>query len=149
MKRSHGYYILRYATLFALLISCKLYENRKHDKQEETARAWQHLELRQRLYRFRQDTLSRIWYFWTDSAFRFHADSGLFAQSGTVIVQESKGRISKQLQELTQKNEQEKQQETRYEKIRNMVLSTKSLWAVGFALVLLLLWRWARSRLLV
>ncbi|ULT23616.1 hypothetical protein KUH03_31275 [Sphingobacterium sp. E70] len=39
-----------------------------------------------------------------------------FAQSGTLLVQELEGRISKQLQELTQMNKQEPQQETRHKK---------------------------------
>jgi len=134
--------------LFAL-ISCKIYENRKHDKREETARAWQHLELRQRLYTFRQDTLSRLWYFWTDSAFRFHADSGLFAQSGSVLWQETGGSSSKEMQDVDIKNDQGKQKDNKQERSSNKMLSATYFWLVGFALVLLLLWRWTRSRLLV
>jgi len=132
--------------LFAL-VSCKLYENRKHDKREETARAWQHLELRQRRYTFRQDTLSRLWYFWTDSAFRFHADSGLSAQSGSVLWQETDGSSSKEMQDVDIKNEQGKQKDNKQERSINKMLSATYFWLVGFALVLLLLWRWGRSRL--
>lgn len=134
--------------LFAL-ISCKIYENRKHDKREETVRAWQHLELRQRRYTFQQDTLSRLWYFWTDSAFRFHADSGLFAQSGSVLWQETGGSSSKEMHDVDIKNELRKQKDNKQERSSNKMLSATYFWLAGFALVLLLLWRWTRSRLLV
>lgn len=128
------------------LASCKIYENKKRDKREEFEMDWQHLQQRQRLYTFRQDTLSRLWYFWTDSAFRFHADSGLFAQSGTVFVQESEGRRSKQLQQRTQKNQQGKQVETRYDKSSNRIIAHTYLWPLIVVLVLFLLWRWNRFR---
>ncbi|ULT23568.1 hypothetical protein KUH03_31020 [Sphingobacterium sp. E70] len=85
--------------LFAL-ISCKIYGNKKRDKQQEKEVEWQHLEQHQRQYRFQQDTLSRLWYFWTDSAFRFHADSGLFAQSGSVLWQETGGSSRKEMQDV-------------------------------------------------
>ncbi len=129
------------------LTSCKIYENKQRDKQEEAELEWQNLEQRQRLYTFRQDTLSRSWYFWTDSTFRFHPDSGLFAQSGRLLGHESTGSRSRHLQDLTRKNEQGKQLETRHEKSRNTLLSTKYLWSVGFVLILFLLWRRSRFRL--
>lgn len=134
--------------LFAL-ISCKIYENKKRDKQQETEVEWQHLEQHQRQYRFQQDTLSRLWYFWTDSAFRFHADSGLFAQSGSVLVQESGGSSSKEMQDVDIKNDQGKQKDNKQERSINKMLSDTYFWLVGFALVLLLLWRWTTSRPLV
>lgn len=129
------------------LTSCKIYENKKRDKREEFEVNWQNSEQSQRLYNFRQDTLSRSWYFWTDSAFRFHPDSGLFAQSGSLLGQESTGSTSRHMQDFTRKNEQGKQKETRHEKSRNTVLSAKSLWTVGFVLILFLLWRRSRFRL--
>ncbi|WP_433902820.1 hypothetical protein [Sphingobacterium puteale] len=132
-----------------ILISCKLYEHKKRDKREEVEIDWQHTELRQRLYTFRQDTLSRRWYFWTDSAFRFHPDSGLLAQSGILLGQESKRNIDKQMQDLTTKNKQGKQKEVKHDQSINRMISVKYFWFVGFAVVLLVLWKWSRSRLLV
>ncbi|WP_147420375.1 hypothetical protein [Sphingobacterium detergens] len=131
------------------LASCKIYENKKRDKREEFEMDWQHSEQRQRLYTFRQDTLSRLWYFWTDSAFRFHADSGLFAKAGNLIAQESGRSRSKHMQDLAEKNEHGKQKDNKQERSINKMLSATYFWFVGFALVLLLLWRWTRSRLLV
>jgi len=140
-------YILSIYIVLLTMTSCKIYENRKRDKQEKAELEWQSLEQRQWLYTFRQDTLSRRWYFWTDSTFRFHPDSGLFAQSGSLLGQESTGSKSRYMQDFTRKNEQGKQQETRNEKSRNTVLSAKSLWTVGFVLIPFLLWRWSRFRL--
>jgi len=142
IKRTH---ILSIHVVLLTMTSCKIYEN----KQEEAELEWQNLEQRQQLYTFRQDTISRSWYFWTDSTFRFHPDSGLFAQSGRLLGQVSARSIRKQMQDLTRKNEQGKQQKTRHEKSRNTVLSAKSLWTVGFVLILFLLWRWSRFRLWV
>lgn len=36
----------------------------------------------------KQDSHFRTWYVWTDSAFRFHPDSGLIGRAGGLIAQE-------------------------------------------------------------
>lgn len=131
------------------LISCKLYENKKRDKREKTEMEWQHEEQRQRQYSLRKDTLSHLWYFWTDSAFRFHPDSGLFAQSGILLGQESKGSIDKQIQDLTTKNKQGKQKETKQQRNSNKLTLGAYFWPVCTVIVLLLIWRWKGSRLLL
>ena len=146
MNRNH-HYKLSYALLSSLLMSCKLYENKKLDKREETEMQWHNLEQRQRLYTFRQDTLSRQWYFWTDSAFRFHADSGLFAKAGGLIAQESEISMRKHMQDMAEKNELGKQKDTQQERSITKMLSTKYFWLLGFALVLFIRWRWSRFRL--
>ncbi len=132
-----------------ILISCKLYENKKHDKRKKTEMEWQNIELHQRQYNFRQDTLSRLWYFWTDRAFRFHPDSGLSAQSGILLGQESKRNIDKQMQDLTTKNKQGKQKETKQERNSNKLTPGAYFWPVCTLIVLLLIWRWKGSRLLL
>jgi len=132
-----------------ILISCKLYEHKKRDKREEVEIDWQHTELRQRLYTFRQDTLSRRWYFWTDSAFRFHPDSGLLAQSGILLGQESKRNIDKQMQDLTTKSKQGKQKEVKQQRNSNKLTPGAYFWPVCTVIVLLLIWRWKGSRLLL
>lgn len=129
------------------LTSCKIYENKKRDKREEFEVNWQNSEQRQRLYTFRQDTFSRLWYFWTDSAFRFHPDSGLIAQSGSLLGQESGGRINKHMEDMAEINEQGKQKETKHEWRIKKVLSAELFWSVSCVLVLLVLWRWGRPRL--
>ena len=141
-------YKVLYALLLSLFISCKLYENKKHDKREETAMDWKNREQHQLRYIFRQDTLSNRWYFWTDGAFRFHVDSGLFAQSGTLLFQGSERSTSKYMQDLTEKSERGKQKEVNREKSSTKMLSLQHFWIAGSFLLLFLLWRWGRSRLL-
>ena len=131
-----------------LLISCKIYENKKHGKEEEVDKEQQYSEQHQLLYTARQDTHSRLWYFGTDSPFRFHPDSGLFARSGGLLLQESEKRISKQLQVLAGKKAQEKQKEVNRKNSSTKMLSLQHLWIAGSFLLLFLLWRWGRSRLL-
>ncbi|WP_139351129.1 hypothetical protein [Sphingobacterium sp. CZ-UAM] len=126
--------------------SCKIYENKKRDRQKVAELQWQNLEQRQRLYTFRQDTLSRSWYFWTDTVFRFHADSGLFAQSGRLLGHQSTGSTSRHMQNLTRKNEQGKLKETERERSSKKQPFATKLWLVGVVLVLLFLWRWSRTR---
>jgi len=144
IKRTH---ILSIYIVLLTMTSCKIYENRKRDKQEEAELEWQSLEQRQQLYTFRQDTLSRSWYFWTDSTFRFHPDSGLFAQSGRLLGHESTGSRSRHLQNLTRKNEQGKQKETERERSSKKQPFIAKFWFVGVVLALLFVWRWSRSRL--
>ncbi|WP_343561594.1 hypothetical protein [Sphingobacterium sp.] len=125
--------------------SCKIYENKQRDRQKVAELQWQNLEQRQRLYTFRQDTLSRSWYFWTDTAFRFHADSGLFAQSGRLLGHQSTGSTSKHMQDLTRKNGQGREKETERELRSKKQPFAAKFWLVGIVLVLLIVWRWSRS----
>lgn len=144
IKRTH---IFSIPIVLLTMTSCKIYENKQRHKQEEAESEWQNLEQRQRLYTFRQDTLSRSWYFWTDTAFRFHADSGLFAQSGRLLGHESTGSTSRHLQDLTRKNEQGKQKETERERSSKKQPFAAKFWLVGVVLALLFVWRWSRFRL--
>jgi len=137
-----------YGGLLSLLVSCKIYLNKKYQKQQETDTHRQYTEQLRRLYSDHQDTLSRLWYFWTDSAFRFSPDSGLSARSGGLVWHESAKRVSKQVLELTEKSEQEKQKQVNHEKSGNKMLAAQLVWIIGLALLLFLLWRWYRSRLL-
>lgn len=129
------------------MTSCKIYENKQYDKREEFEMDWQHLQQRQRQYTFRQDTISRLWYFWTDSAFRFHPDSGLFAQSGSLLGQVSAGSIRKQMHDRAWKNEQGKLKETSSVQSSHKLLAAEFLWLIGVGVALLILWWWSRSRL--
>ncbi|WP_233789207.1 hypothetical protein [Sphingobacterium sp. HMA12] len=129
------------------LTSCKIYENKQRDKRKEFEMDWQHLQQRQRQYTFRKDTLSRLWYFWTDSAFRFHPDSGLFAQSGSLLGQELQGSISTQSRDRSETDEQGRLKASKQQRNSKKLLSAEYLWPFGFVLVLFLLWKWFRSRL--
>ncbi|MNJ92235.1 hypothetical protein D3C87_99020 [compost metagenome] len=140
--------MISYGGLLSLLISCKIYENKKYQKQQETDKRRQYTEQLQRLYSDHQDTLSRLWYFWTDSAFRFYPDSGLSARSGGLVLHESAKRVRKQVLELAEKSEQEQQKQINHEKNSSQMLAVQQVWIIGLALLLFLLWRWNRSRLL-
>lgn len=144
MKSAYRYGML-YLALSSLLISCKSYHNKERTTDEETQIEWQHLRQRQRRYAFRQDTSSHLWYFWTDSAFRFHPDSGLFAQAGSLFVQGTTGSSRKQMQDLTQAHEQGKQIMTQQESSISKKRSAPYLWLVGLAIFLLIGWQWSRS----
>jgi len=148
MMKTRLYQIVYYGGLLSLLISCKIYENKKYQKQQETDTRRQYTEQLQRLYSDHQDTLSHLWYFWTDSAFRFSPDSGLSARSGGLVWHESAKRVRKQVLELTEKSEQENQEQINIEKGGRQLLAVQQVWIIGFALLLFLLWRWYRSRLL-
>lgn len=140
--------MISYGGLLSLLVSCKVYENKKYQKQQETDTRWQYTEQLQRLYSDHQDTLSRLWYFWTDSAFRFYPDSGLSARSGGLVLHESAKKVSKQVLELAEKRQQEKQKQINHEKSGSQMRSAQQVWIMVFALLLFLLWRWCRSHLL-
>ena len=140
--------MISYGGLLSLLISCKIYENKKYQKQQETDKRRQYTEQLQRLYSDHQDTLSRLWYFWTDSAFRFYPDSGLSARSGGLVLHESAKRVRKQVLELAEKSEQEQQKQINHEKNGSQMLAVQQVWTIGLALLLFFLWRWYRSRLL-
>ncbi|APU98506.1 hypothetical protein BV902_20990 [Sphingobacterium sp. B29] len=140
--------VIFYGGLLSLLVSCKIYENKKYQKQQETDTHRQYTEQLRRLYSDHQDTLSRLWYFWTDGAFRFYPDSGLSARSGGLLLHESAKRVSKEVLELAEKKQQEKQKQVSHEKSGSQMRSAQQVWIMGFVLLLFLLWRWGRSHLL-
>ncbi|WP_146190976.1 MULTISPECIES: hypothetical protein [Sphingobacterium] len=129
-----------------ILISCKLYEHKKRDKREEVEIDWQHTELRQRLYTFRQDTLSRRWYFWTDSSYRFHPDSGFIGQQGKLVMLESKVTTRLKSGLSSQASERNVQTELRSSRDKRSTWTIPNLWLITFigATVLLLGWRFRK-----
>jgi hypothetical protein len=88
--------------------SCKIYESKYREEEQLTAMEWKKQEQARRWYTLQQDTLSRFWYFWTDSTFRFHPDSGLLAASGDLILQEAKKNSKVQAGDWAEKSEQGK-----------------------------------------
>ncbi|WP_286776756.1 hypothetical protein [Sphingobacterium sp. UBA2074] len=70
-----------------ILGSCTIFKHRTEENQYTSAKHHQEKEV-DFSYR-KNDSLSRFWYFWTDSAFRFHPDSGFMGRSGGLIVRES------------------------------------------------------------
>lgn len=70
-----------------ILGSCTIFKHRTEENQYTSAKHHKEKEV-DFSYR-KNDSLSRLWYFWTDSAFRFHPDSGFMGRSGGLIVRES------------------------------------------------------------
>lgn len=126
-----------------LLGSCKIYERKHREEKQRTAMEWQKWEQAQRFYTLQQDSLSRFWYFWTDSAFRFHADSGLLAGSGNLLLKESRSNSSTHEQNWIEKSEQGKRNDSRQETNNRSMLSLEYLWIVGLVLAILFLWKWS------
>ena len=75
--------------LLLSLTSCRLFQHRSQEGQEVASSFNQYRQQRNLLYNTQWDSLSRYWYFWTDSSFRFHPDSGLYGKAGTLLLQES------------------------------------------------------------
>jgi len=70
-----------------ILGSCTIFKHRTEENQYTSAKHHKEKEV-DFSYR-KNDSLSRLWYFWTDSALRFHPDSGFMTRSGGLIVRES------------------------------------------------------------
>ncbi|WP_153846068.1 hypothetical protein [Sphingobacterium paramultivorum] len=70
-----------------ILGSCTIFKHRTEENQYTSAK--HHKEKEVNFSYRKNDSLSRLWYFWTDSAFRFHPDSGIMGRSGGMIVRES------------------------------------------------------------
>ncbi|WP_286775274.1 MULTISPECIES: hypothetical protein [Sphingobacterium] len=70
-----------------ILSSCTIFKHRTEENQHTSVK--QNREQALDFSYRKKDSLSRTWYFWTDSAFRFHPDSGFMARSGGLIAKES------------------------------------------------------------
>ena len=70
-----------------ILGSCTIFKHRTEENRHTSVKQSREQAL-DFSYR-KKDSLSRIWYFWTDSAFRFHPDSGFMGRSGGLIARES------------------------------------------------------------
>ena len=135
IKRTH---ILSIYIVLLTMTSCKLYENKQRHKQEEAELEWQNLEQRQRLYTFRQDTLSRSWYFWTDTVFRFHADSGLTGQRGRLFMQESRTNISLKNAVVKKVNNSALQRTQKSISDKRRSISLPNFWLIGLIAIIVL-----------
>lgn len=78
-------YRLIYIIILMCLSSCKLYQQKDKAELQSSRSGWQWNEFAQRWYILQRDSLSRSWYFWSDSSFRFHPDSGLAAEAGGTV----------------------------------------------------------------
>lgn len=80
-------YLLISISGLLILSSCTIFKHRTEENQHTSA---EHHKEKEVDFSYRKnDSFSRIWYFWTDSAVRFHPDSGIMVSFGGMIVRES------------------------------------------------------------
>ncbi len=81
--------------VIASTTGCKVREQRKESRTEMETSYGLTGTMDRMAYSLRQDSLSRVWFFTTDTAFRFHPDSGLMGHAGTLLAQESNSRVAR------------------------------------------------------
>jgi len=132
----------RFLMIFPLLYSCKLYQSERKEalREEQTQSNYkQQLDI---WYSGQRDSQSRYWYFWTDSSFRFHPDSGLVGRNGQLAMLESNAITSESMEISTNSSNSHTQRlhDTSTEK-RN-VWAALNLWLIGIVFVsLAILWK--------
>lgn len=120
-----------------VLVSCRLYQNKNREQKQSSSSDRVYMIQRRQQQQWNRDSLSRYWYFWTDSNFRFHPDSGLTGQRGRLFMQESKSNMmaSKSLSTNVNELSAEKVQKSTADKRRS--LSAPDLWFIGLIVILL------------
>lgn len=90
---------IMYCAMLLMVIAstpgCKVREQRKESRTEMEASYGLTATMDRMGYSLRQDSLSRVWFFTTDTAFRFHPDSGLMGHAGTLLSQEANSRVAR------------------------------------------------------
>lgn len=133
------YKIMNYRLIYIIelmcLSSCKLYQQNDKAELQSSHSEWQWNEFAQRWYMLQRDSLFRSWYFWSDSSFRFHPDSGLAAEKGVLWMQESKTRASTQHQNMTDVTKGLAQNSHHIKQTKSSSLNANYWW---FALLLLI-----------
>lgn len=81
--------------VIASTTGCKVHEQRKESLQKIETNVGLTGTMDRMAYSLRQDSLSRVWFFTTDTAFRFHPDSGLMGHAGTLLSQEANSRVAR------------------------------------------------------
>jgi len=89
---------IMYCAMLLMVIAsttgCKVHEQRKESLQKIETNVGLTGTMDRMAYSLRQDSLSRVWFFTTDTAFRFHPDSGLMGHAGTLLSQEANSRVA-------------------------------------------------------
>lgn len=128
-----------------VLGSCGLYRQKKSDKLQSSTKDWQNTVLTQHWYSLQRDSLSRSWYFWTDSSFRFHPDSGFNAFGGLLFVQESK--TSNDLKNAASVEVSHRETQTTQKSIteKRKTITAMDLWIIiSITIALLLIWKFRK-----
>src|SRR5690606_20044741 len=90
------------------------------------------------------DSFGRWWHFQTDSSFRYHADSGITAGSGSLWLWEKGSSITQQQEQLDQRTIEKKEQ-TRKEQYSQRQFSRMEVYWL-FALLAIGVVVWLKSR---
>lgn len=124
------------------LSSCKLYQSRNKEYQQEEQMQSNYHQQVDVLFRGLKDSQSRYWFFWTDSSFRFHPDSGLVGQSGQLAMLESKVNASAKNQVSTKSSESFMQTQHKGSTDKRSAWAVPSLWLIGFVLAaVIVVWK--------
>ncbi|WP_437918083.1 hypothetical protein [Sphingobacterium sp. LRF_L2] len=75
--------------IIILLFSCRTYKEKVQQESRSTTLTEESKTVQHRYQWLQQDSQNRQWYFWTDSTFTYHPDSGLRATSGFILVTET------------------------------------------------------------
>lgn len=81
------YYL--YTSTILLLASCHTYQEKYRRERSRYIALDSSYDFRYGYQSNQRDTFGRRWYFYTDSSFRYHADSGLHARSGWLRLYEN------------------------------------------------------------
>ncbi|WP_454879789.1 hypothetical protein [Sphingobacterium detergens] len=136
MRKCLKYAWMIMAALY-VLGSCKLYQQKNKEELQSSGMFVQKKELAQGWYSLQRDSFSRSWYFWTDSSFRFHPDSGLAGGAGALLVKESRGNNRGLEQRINRTTELSEQQKDRLKKTKNSYSAVDYLWIILFVLAML------------
>lgn len=139
------YKIMNYRWIYIIglmcLSSCKLYQQKDKAELQSSRSEWQWNEFAQQWYMLQRDSLSRSWYFSSDSSFRFHPDSGLAAEAGALWIQESKARVNTQHQNKIAATKSLAQNGHRIKQTKSSFLNVNYWWFVLLLLIpIVLLW---------
>ncbi|MDF2474892.1 MAG: hypothetical protein K0S24_375 [Sphingobacterium sp.] len=143
--------IINYRLIFTIVLmclsSCKLYQQKDKEELQSSRSEWQWNEFAQQWYMLQGNSLSRSWYFSSDSSFRFHPDSGLAAEAGALWIQESKTRANAQYQNMIAATKSLAQNNHRIKQTKSSSLNTNYWWFVLLLLIpLILLWNKIKKR---
>ncbi|WP_286862689.1 MULTISPECIES: hypothetical protein [Sphingobacterium] len=128
------------------LSSCKLYQNKSREELQSSSAQVQKDWLAQRWYGLRQDSLSRYWYFASDSGFHFHPDSGLTGQQGMLFMRESKSNASVINGVSMQASDMALQKGQKSTRDKRSSLSAPKFWLLSMLLLGLMIgWRFRKS----
>ncbi|WP_333625508.1 hypothetical protein [Sphingobacterium siyangense] len=136
-------YLLAFISGLCILSSCTIFKHRTEENQHTSVKQSreQALDFNYR----KKDSLSRIWYFWTDSAFRFHPDSGFMGRSGGLITSESMISAVQGSQSIRMARRDDLRSSSERKTKATWLVPFGGVIAIGFVLVLVILFIYRRK----